>query len=86
MQTTRNREETLTASKHIVTCHFDVFFSHLLSCGRSHLLICPFQSSVCRRDITCFSSTAQGVCCERGGGWRPGIFQRHAGDATSLQI
>lgn len=32
MQTTRNQEETLTASKiHIVTCHF-LFFSHLLSC------------------------------------------------------
>ncbi len=64
----------------------DVFFSHLLSCGRSHLLIYPFQSSVCHRDITCFPSTAQGVCCERGGGWRPGIFQCHAGDTTSLQI
>lgn len=93
MQTTKNQEETLTASKN-THCYLSFslwwfLFSHSLSCYRStqtvqkrELLVC----SVCHRDVTCFSSAAQGVCCERGGRWYPGIFQCHAGDTTSLQI
>lgn len=30
--------------------------------------------------------TSQGVCCERGGCWYPGIFQCYAGNTTSVQI
>lgn len=74
MQTTRNQEETQTASQSL-----GFFYTFLLSCCISWHMITTDLTRV-------FSSTTQGVCCERGGCWRPGIFQCHAGDAASLQI
>lgn len=95
MQTTRNQEETLTASKNTDRyLAFSLFFfptltklSLITQAMRRHasLIFIHFKTP-CVRDITCSFFTAQGVCRERGGCWCPGIFQRYAGDTTSVQI